>query len=100
MALVSRNADICTTGHSCSFVAPVIATQATVLANGIPIARQTDPVDPTHTILVGRFCVPHIGAVINVGNPTVLVVGLPIAFVGCSTDFGAMKTGSPNVKVG
>tara|TARA_Y100000310_G_scaffold317970_1_gene371492 strand:+ start:400 stop:696 length:297 start_codon:yes stop_codon:yes gene_type:complete len=98
MALVSRNADICITGHGCDSEAPVIATQATVLANGRPIARQTDPVAP-HTIPSGIICVSHT-AFINVGNPTVLVVGKPIAFVGCSTDMGVMNTGSPNVKTG
>ena len=98
MALVSRAGDFCNTGHACDNIAPVLSKQATVLANSIPISRQTDPVAP-HTILAGLDCVGH-PAIINVGNPTVLVVGLPIAFVGCSTDFGVMITGSPNVKTG
>ena len=96
--LVSRHGDKCFTGHACNFTAPVIASQFTVFANGIPVLRPGDKVAP-HTILFGRFCVPHF-AKVNAGSSTVFAEGIPVARLGDSTDQGTMMQGAPNVFAG
>lgn len=98
MPQVSRNADLCFTGHTCDAVAGVRATQFTVFVNGIPSLKQGDPVMP-HTIKKGLKCVLH-PANVNRGSTSVFVQGIPMARVGDSTDFGALFRGSPNVFAG
>ena len=58
---ISRNGDLGATGHGCSKVAPVRATQKTVFANGKPILKRGDPMAP-HEILVPAIppiCLKH-----------------------------------------
>jgi len=95
---ISRGGDLAATGHTCTFVIPVVATQFTVMANGIPVARQGDPVVP-HTIKKGLDCIGH-GASINAGSSSVFAQGVPVARVGDSTDQDAMIQGAPNVFAG
>ena len=98
MPQVSRNGDLCFTGHACDPVAGVRATQFTVFVNGIPSLKQGDPVMP-HNIKAGDFCVGH-RANVNRGSTSVFVQGIPMARVGDSTDGGALFRGSPNVFAG
>jgi uncharacterized Zn-binding protein involved in type VI secretion len=100
MPQISRNKDLALTGHTCTAVVPVIASQFTVFANGVntPVLRLGDRCAP-HTIKVGLFCVFH-GAKINQGSSTVFAEGIPVARVGDSTDKGAMIQGAPNVFAG
>ena len=98
MPQVSRNGDLCFTGHPCTRVAPVMATQFTVFINGIPSLKQADPVAP-HLIKSGIICIPH-SAFVNRGSSSVFVRGIPIARVGDSTDFGGLFRGSNNVFAG
>jgi len=98
MPQVSRNGDLCYTGHTCDFVAGVQATQNTVFINGIPSLKQSDPVMP-HTIKKGLVCKFHY-AQVNRGSSSVFVRGIPIARVGDSTDFGGLIRGSHNVFAG
>jgi uncharacterized Zn-binding protein involved in type VI secretion len=100
MPQISRNNDLCVTGHTCTKKIGIIATANSVFVNGFePIARTGDPCQP-HNILKGLRCGPHIGAVINVGSSTVFAQGVPVARVGDSTDMGAMIQGSPDVFAG
>lgn len=101
MPRISRNNDLASTGHACTRVVGVRATQFTVFANGIAIARPGDPCKP-HTILrPGKppKCVGH-KAKINRGSRTVFAQGRPVARVGDSTDRGRMIRGSGNVQAG
>ena len=99
MPMAARWNDAVITGHGCT---PVTALnwpgQASVFANALMMARMGDPTYP-HTIGIPPICPPHI-AVINKGNPTVLVVGKPQGFLGCSADLGAVSSGSPTVLIG
>ena len=58
MPKVSRNGDMCATGHLCTKKAPVRASQFSVFANGKPVLRRGDKVKP-HTILVPPLCKVH-----------------------------------------
>ena len=91
--------DLGTTGHPCTTVIGVKATQFTVKANGIPIVRLNDPALP-HTWLVGIYCVPHGGAKVNMASKTVFAEGKAVARVTDSFDFGQMIEGSSNVRAG
>ena len=99
MPAAARWNDAVVTGHIC---APVTALawpgQASVLANMLMMARMGDPTYP-HAFPPKPPCAPHI-AIINKGNPTVLVVGKPQGFLGCSADLGAVSSGSPTVLIG
>ena len=96
---VARLNDSVVTGHICSpTTALSFPGQASVLANFRPMARVGDPTY-VHTFPTKPPCPPHI-AYINVGNPTVLVVGNPQGFRGCSADMGAVSSGSGNVYTG
>jgi uncharacterized Zn-binding protein involved in type VI secretion len=95
---VCRNFDLGTTGHGCTTVVPVLATQFTVFVNGRAMEKIGDPAIP-HKILVGKKCVGHL-AVINAGAPSVFCKGIPVARIGDSMDGGAMITGSSNVFAG
>jgi uncharacterized Zn-binding protein involved in type VI secretion len=97
MPQISRNKDLAATGHTCSFVVPVIASQYTVFSNGISVARLGDWCAP-HNIRKVE-CVGH-DANINLGSSTVFAEGIPVARVGDSTDKGAMIQGAPNVFAG
>ena len=100
MSAVCRDiTDLGTTGHPCTPIIGVKATQSTVRANGIPIVRLNDPALP-HTWLVGIYCVPHPFAKINLASATVRAEGKGVARVGDSFDFGAMFEGSSNVRAG
>ena len=97
MPQISRNKDLAATGHTCTAVVPVIASQFTVFSNGIAVARPGDRCAP-HTIKKIE-CVDH-PANINQGSSTVFAEGIPVARVGDSTDRGAMIQGAPNVFAG
>ena len=98
MPAISRDKiDLATTGHGCTAVIGVFATQGAVQANNKPILRIGDPCMP-HTIPVccPLRCIPH-GAVVNMGSPTVFVKNVPVARLRDSTDMGALFMGSLNV---
>ena len=103
MPKLSRNViDLAKTGHPCTSVIGVKASQGSVFANGIPVLRRGDRCLP-HTILrrCGKYpcCLPH-KAKVNMGSRSVFGLGIPVARDGDSTDFGALFQGSPNVFAG
>ena len=101
MPAISRDLrDLAKTGHGCTRVIPVKATQRSVIANGSAVLRPGDPLLP-HTILVccPPRCIPH-KAKVNRGSPNVFAQGIPVARLGDSADFGALIQGSQNVFAG
>ena len=99
MPKLSRDVvDLAKTGHGCTFVIGVKATQGSVMANSIAVLRPGDPTLP-HTIKAGPACVPH-PAKVNMGSGSVFAQSIPVARDGDSTDFGALFMGSPNVFAG
>lgn len=99
MPKLCRDLDLGATGHGCDPVIGVKATQSTVRANNIPVARLNDPTLP-HTIpSTIPPCIPHMGKV-NIGSFTVRAQSIPVARVGDSYDLGAMIDGSNNVRAG
>ena len=103
MPAISRNVvDLAKTGHPCTFVIGVKASQGSVFANGIPILRPGDRCLP-HTILRmcgNRPCCLNHPAKVNMGSGSVFAQSIPVARDGDSTDFGALFMGSPNVFAG
>ena len=97
-AICRDTTDLGSTGHPCTAVIGVKATQFTVRANGIPIVRLLDPALP-HTIPT-PLCTPHPGAKVNIASMTVRASGKSVARVGDSFDFGMMIDGSNNVRAG
>ena len=90
--------DLAYTGHKCTTVIPVKATQGSVFANGKAMLRPGDPLLP-HTILVcGErcYCIGHF-AVVSGSSPNVFVQGRQVSRKYDSADFGRMIMGSPNV---
>jgi len=99
MPAISRHKDLAATGHTCTFVAPVIATARSVYINDILVARPGDPLVP-HTIKKGIVCKTHYPFV-NSGSRTVFAEGKPVARIGDWADnTGSMLQGSPNVFAG
>ena len=101
MPAVSRDRiDLARTGHGCTAIIGVKATQGSVFANRTAIVRPGDPTLP-HTILVccPPKCVGH-RARVNKGSGSVFAVGKSVASNGDSTDFGALFQGSFNVFAG
>jgi len=102
MPAISRHLrDKAKTGHPCKTRAPVIATQFTVFANGIPMNRLGDQLKP-HTILVpcedGLCCKMH-GASVKRGSRSVFAQGGPVARAGDRADKGSC-TSTSNVFAG
>ena len=102
MPAISRHLrDKAKTGHPCTSRAPVIATQFTVFANGVPMNRLGDKLKP-HTILVpckkGLCCVQH-PASVKRGSSSVFVQGVPVARAGDKADMGSC-TSTSNVFAG
>ena len=102
---ISRNGDICRTGHKCTTRAPVKASQRTVFANGIPLLRRGDKVKP-HTRDFPNpdapppyICLVH-RAKVKQGSRSVFVQGIPVARRGDRADDGAMRGASRDVKAG
>ena len=98
MPAISKNLDLAATGHLCTPVIGVQASQFSVRANGKPILRPGDWCLP-HTIKCAPGCCGH-EAQINRGSSSVFAMGIPVARIGDSTDFGAMIEGSNNVFAG
>ena len=98
MPRISRHRDRCRTGHPCTGSAPVNTTQYNVFANGKPLLRKGDPVQP-HTILVGIKCLIH-PAFVKSGSRKVFAKGIGVARRGDRADKGAMTGASPNVFAG
>lgn len=100
MPPISRNNDLANTGHDCTRVAPVRASQRTVFANGKAILRPGDKLKP-HKILVPAppRCVGH-KAKVKSGSRSVFVQGKPVARRGDSADQGEMAQGSRDVHAG
>jgi len=99
MPMAARWLDSVATGHICAPVTALnIPKQRTVRANGFPMARMFDTTY-SHAFPPKPPCAPHI-AIINKGNPTVLVVKQPQGFLGCSADLGTVTSGSPTVLIG
>ena len=103
MPAISRDiVDLAKTGHPCTFVIGVKASQGSVFANGIPVLRRSDRCLP-HTILrmCGKYpCCKSHKAKVNMGSRSVFGLGIPVARDGDSTDQGALFMGSPNVFAG
>ena len=102
MPAISRHLrDKAKTGHPCTTRAPVIATQFTVFANGVPMNRLGDQLKP-HTILVpctdGLCCKMH-GASVKRGSSSVFAQGVPVARAGDKADKGSC-TSTSNVFAG
>ena len=96
---VTRKGDMVITGHLCTTIAPTaVPTNPNVFCNMRLVCRQTDMVVP-HTILVGKFCVPHTARIIG-GNQTVRTVGLATSRIRTPADLGFVITGSFNVLTG
>lgn len=96
MPAISRDLiDLAYTGHGCTRVIPVKATQRSVFANGKPMLRPGDPLLP-HLIRVGLFCVWHL-AVVWGSSPNVFADGRRVSRKGDGADGGFMLMGSPNV---
>ena len=104
MPAVSRHRDRCKTGHKCTKSAPVNASQYTVFANGKPLLRRGDQVQP-HTILVPgpppNFpkCLIH-NASVKGSSRRVFAQGIGVARRGDRADKGSMSGRSPNVFAG
>ena len=101
MPAVSRDRiDLARTGHGCTAIIGVKATQGSVFANGKPVLRPGDPCLP-HTIptCCPPMCISHF-AKVNMGSRSVFAVGKSVARNGDSTDFGALFQGSFNVFAG
>ena len=98
MPRICRNGDLGATGHGCTAIIGVRATQGSVFANGIPLNRVKDPAMP-HFGLAPPFCKAH-PSNINKASRTVFARGVGIARVGDSFDLGRMIKGSPNVFAG
>ena len=98
MPAISRDLiDLAKTGHGCTPVIPVKATQNTVFANGKAMLRPGDPLLP-HTIPVccPLRCVFHL-AVVWGSSLNVFAEGRPISRKYDGADQGSMIMGSPNV---
>ena len=99
MPAVSRKGDTTTTGHVCVATTTLDTPgQSKVHANGILIARQTDPT-VSHINPPFPICPNHV-ANVNAGSSKVIVVNSPVARVGDSADAGAMTSGSGKVIIG
>ena len=98
MPKVCREGDELNTGHGCDTTTTLdTPTQSTVFAEGELVARKTDDtisheIDPIP-------CSSHI-AEVNVGDTTVITVGLFTARVTDSADSGNMTTGADTVFAG
>tara|TARA_B100001057_G_C22862703_1_gene955224 strand:+ start:477 stop:782 length:306 start_codon:yes stop_codon:yes gene_type:complete len=96
MPKVSRHTDTTTTGHACVSTTTLDTPgQGTVRANGLLIARITDPT-VSHIHPPVPICPNHVASV-NAGSPNVFVHSKRVARIGDSTDAGALITGSRNV---
>ena len=99
MPAVSRKGDSLSTGHICTGTTTWDTPgQSTVRANGILIARVSDPT-VSHPFPPDPPCAPHV-ANVNAGSGTVFVEGKEIARIGDSADAGNMTGGSPDVFAG
>ena len=98
MPKVCRKGDLGRTGHTCTAFIGAFATQGSVFANGIPIARRGDPTRP-HLILKGIVCRGHMSKVKS-SSGTVFAQGIGVARIGDAYDFGAMIKGSGSVSAG
>ena len=99
MPKVSREGDDLSTGHACTAITQLDTPgQGTVFANGILVARITDPT-VSHPAPPVPPCPAHV-KVVNVGSATVFAVGKNIARIGDSTDAGALTSGSGTVFAG
>jgi uncharacterized Zn-binding protein involved in type VI secretion len=102
---ISRNGDRCATGHLCTKVAPVKASQRTVFADGIAMLRRGDKVKP-HTRDFPNptppppfICLVH-RAKVKQGARAVFVQGIPVARRGDRADEGKMIGASKSVFAG
>jgi uncharacterized Zn-binding protein involved in type VI secretion len=76
----------------------VIAAR-TVICNGQPVATVTDKITPHGDPKIQPLC--RSGPLIVTGIPTILVNGLPVAYVGSMCNCGhKIATGVPSVLVG
>ena len=105
MPRISRDKDMCRTGHVCTTKAPVNASQRSVFVNGRPALRRGDKVKP-HTRDFPNpdapppfICLVH-KAKVKQGSRRVFVSGIPVARKGDKADDGAMVGASRNVFAG
>ena len=105
MPRISRHGDKCRTGHLCTKMAPVNASQRSVFVNGRPALRRGDKVKP-HTINFPNptpppkyICLVH-KAKVKQGSRRVFVRGIPVARKDDRADKGSMRGASRNVFAG
>lgn len=95
MAKAARLGDI-GSGHGCFPPTPIVAGSGNVVTNGLPAARQGDPLAPHGC----GNCPPH-GRSISGGSGTVFINGKPAARagdgIGCG---GSVAAGSGDVLIG
>ena len=99
---ISRDFDVARTGHDCTFVIGVKATQYSVYVNGRPAITLGAPCLP-HLIRFTKAphnCIPHPGAIVWMGSLKVFVKGIPVSQFGDGTDMGQLIQGSFNVFAG
>jgi|TARA_R110000787_G_scaffold222724_3_gene331221 uncharacterized Zn-binding protein involved in type VI secretion len=98
MPAVSRHRiDLAITGHTCTFKAPVFATQFTVFANGRPMLRPGDQLKP-HKKKKGDECKFH-KAEVHGSSRSVFAENIPVARAGDKADKGSC-TSTSNVFAG
>lgn len=101
MAGVARKdgVDSIDTGHTCDTTSATEKGSSTVFADGTGVCRKGDTIK-IHSIEVGGYCVPHIGADITGGSSSVFADGIAIARKGDAADFGSITSGSSSVFAG
>ena len=96
MPAVSRHTDTLSTGHICTSTTTLDTPgQSQVFANGLLVARVSDPTVP-HPNPPAPPCPDHV-ANVNAGSPDVFCHGLKVARKDDSADAGVMTKGSRNV---
>ena len=102
MPRISRNKDLCRTGHPCSPSAPLIASQFTVFAEGKAILVRGDRV-ATHNIPRKKKppkCISHKNAKLTGSSTSVFVGNIGVGRKDDRADKGAMKQAADNVYAG
>jgi len=100
MPAVCRVGDSLSTGHACTGVTTIAAsnTNGTVKINGIEVIVVGAPT-VSHPAPPNPPCPPHV-RFLNAGSSTVRVNSIPVGRIGDSADAGAMISGSSNVFFG
>jgi uncharacterized Zn-binding protein involved in type VI secretion len=98
MPAAARKGDQVSTGHSCDSTTEIEFGEESVIIGGKQAAYEGAGLK-SHTILVGKDCVPH-ATVVNAGSQTVEVKGKPLARKNDSACAGTISQGDESVVVG